>query len=300
MSRDPDKIRPGHRSGYVALVGKPNAGKSTLMNALVGRKLSIVTAKPQTPRHRVLGIATTDEYQMIFLDTPGIIEPRYGLQEAMMKTVRLTIAGADLILFMADATLETPDDLGLETVGERPAVLVLNKMDLIRQDEALPLVQKYSALRAFDDVVPVSALKAWNLDTLLEVVANHLPEGPRLYPEEMVSEHPERFFVAEIVREKIFERYAKEIPYSTQVNVLSYEEKPGKEKDVIEAEIVVERESQKPILIGKGGKAIKSLGIAARRDVEAFLGRPVFLRLFVKVRQGWRDNQTHLRSYGYD
>ncbi len=299
MNNDPGQVGPGYRSGYVALVGKPNAGKSTLMNALLGRKLSIVTAKPQTTRHRVLGIATTDEYQMIFLDTPGIIDPRYGLQQSMMKTVRHAVADADVILFIADATFDTPDALGLETVGNRPAILVLNKMDLIEQEQALPLVDAYTAVRSFDEVVPVSALKHRNLDTLLRVLAGHLPEGPPLYPADMISEHPERFFVAEIIREKIFQRYALEVPYSTQVNIVAYEEKHGKEKDIIEAEIVVERESQKPILIGKNGKAIKALGIAARRDIEKFLHRPVYLRLFVKVRKGWRDSDTHLRSYGY-
>lgn len=300
MPNDHAQDQPGHRSGYVALAGKPNVGKSTLMNALVGQKLSIVTAKPQTTRHRVLGIATTDAYQMVFLDTPGIIDPRYGLQQSMMKTVRHAVADADIVLFMADATLDTPDTLGLETVGNRAAILVLNKMDLVEKKQALPLVQAYTSLRTFDEVVPISALKRWNLDTLLAVVIGFLPEGPPLYPPDMVSEHPERFFVAEIVREKIFERYEKEIPYSTQVNIVAYEEKHGDEKDIIEAEIVVERESQKPILIGKGGKAIKALGIAARRDVEKFLGRPVYLRLFVKVRKGWRDSETHLRSFGYE
>ncbi|MBT8400645.1 MAG: GTPase Era [Rhodothermia bacterium] len=293
-------VPEGHRSGYVTLVGKPNAGKSTLMNALLGRKLSIVTSKPQTTRHRVLGIANEPGYQVIFLDTPGVIEPRYGLQKSMMKSVRHAVQDADLMLFIADATTESPDTLSLTEVGDRPAILVLNKMDLIRERDALPLVQRYVELRAFEDVVPVSAKKKTNLDVLMDAVITRLPEGPPFYPKDVVSEHPERFFVAEIIREKVFERFSREIPYSTQVNIVAFEEKNQYGKDVIDAEIVVERESQKPILIGKGGKAIKSLGIASRKAIETFLDRPVHLRLFVKVRKGWRDSGTFLRSYGYE
>lgn len=295
-----DDVPKGHRSGYVTLVGKPNAGKSTLMNALLGRKLSIVTSKPQTTRHRVLGIANEPAYQIIFLDTPGVIEPRYGLQKSMMKSVRHAVQDADLMLFIADATTETPDTLSLTEVGDRPAILVLNKMDLVRERDALPLVKSYVEMRTFEDVVPVSAKKKTNLDVLMDAVVARLQEGPPFYPKDVISEHPERFFVAEIIREKVFERFSREIPYSTQVNIVAFEEKNQHGKDVIDAEIVVERESQKPILIGKGGKAIKSLGIASRKAIEAFLDRPVHLRLFVKVRKGWRDSGTFLRSYGYE
>ncbi len=295
-----DAFPEGHRSGYITLVGKPNAGKSTLMNALLGIKLSIVTSKPQTTRHRVLGIANEPDYQIIFLDTPGVIEPRYGLQKSMMKSVRHAVQDADLMLFIADATKESPDTLSLTEIGDRPAILVLNKMDLVRERETLPLVQSYIDLRAFEEVVPVSAKKKTNLDVLMEAIVSRLPAGPPFYPKDMVSEQPERFFVAEIIREKVFERFSKEIPYSTQVNVVAFDEKNKHGKDVIDAEIVVERESQKPIIIGKGGKAIKSLGIAARKAIESFLDRPVHLRLFVKVRKGWRDSGTFLRSYGYE
>ncbi len=299
-SNEFDDVPEGHRSGYVTLVGKPNAGKSTLMNALLGRKLSIVTSKPQTTRHRVLGIANELGYQIIFLDTPGVIEPRYGLQKSMMKSVRHAVQDADLMLFIADATTESPDTLSLTEVGDRPAILVLNKMDLVRERDALPLVKSYVELRTFEDVVPVSAKKKTNLDILMDAVVTRLPEGPPFYPKDIVSEHPERFFVAEIIREKVFERFSREIPYSTQVNIVAFDEKNQHGKDVIDAEIVVERESQKPILIGKGGKAIKSLGIASRKAIESFLDRPVHLRLFVKVRKGWRDSGTFLRSYGYE
>ena len=295
-------VPEGYRSGYVALVGKPNVGKSTLMNALVGRKLSIVTAKPQTTRHRILGILSSEAHQIIFLDTPGIIEPRYKLQSAMMHSVQDAVAEADVVVFMADATLDRPDTFSLERVSAagagRPMLLVVNKMDKIADEQALPLVQSYVDLRAFDAVVPLSARTGYNLDALLGEVDQRLPQGPPFYPPDVVSEHPERFFVAEIIREKIFQQYHEEIPYSTQVNIVVYEERDGR-KDFIDAEIVVERDTQKGILIGKGGQALKRVGTAARADIEAFLGKPVFLQLHVKVRPGWRNRDTFLRSFGY-
>lgn len=295
---DEEAIPEDHRSGYIALVGKPNVGKSTLMNQLVGRKLSIVTRKPQTTRHRVLGILSGDTYQAIFVDTPGIIEPRYGLQQAMMHTARRAIHDADLILFMADATLDRPDTLSLEEVGQRPALLVINKIDLISRDKVPALVDSYTDIRAFDDVIPVSAKTGENVDVLRDAILERLPPGPPFYPKDMISEHPERFFVAEIIREKVFQQYRQEIPYSVQVNIVAFEERDHG-KDFIDAEIVVERSSQKGILIGKGGRALKEVGKAARADIEPFLGRPVYLQLHVKVREDWRDRNVFLRSYGY-
>ena len=288
-----------HRSGYVALLGKPNVGKSTLLNSILGQKLSIVTRRPQTTRHRVLGILSSENSQIIFLDTPGIIESRYGLHRAMMRAVDVAIDDADLLLFLADATQDTPDTFSLSRLPKKPAVLVVNKTDLMDKLQVLPLVQAYSDLRQFDAVVPVSALTGYQVDVLLNEILSRLPLGPALYPKDMISEHPERFFVAEIIREKIFEQYRKEIPYSTQVNVVAFAEVDGK-KDVVDAEIVVERQTQKGIIIGKGGTALKRVGVAARKDIEAFLGRPVYLRLFVKVREGWRDQSSLLRSYGYE
>ena len=293
-----DAIPQDHRSGYVTLMGKPNVGKSTLLNALLGRKLSIVTPKAQTTRHRVLGIYSDETMQIIFLDTPGIIEPRYKLQEAMMHAVTGAVADADLLVFLADARQDAPDTLSLKHAGRRPALLALNKIDLIRQEEALPLVEQYLALRAFEAVIPISALTGFNLDALMTEIQTRLPLGPPFYPKDMISEHPERFFVAEIIREKVFEQYKQEIPYSAAVNVATYEERPDG-KDYIEAEIVVERETQKGILIGKGGRALKRVGTAARKDIETFLNKPVFLKLFVKVRSDWRNRDVFLRSYGY-
>lgn len=295
---DPEDIQENHKSGYVALIGKPNVGKSTLMNRLMGRKLSIVTAKPQTTRHRILGILSDEAYQVIFLDTPGIIKPRYRLQEAMMGSVQRAMIDADILCFMADATQDHPDTLSLEEIGDRPALLLVNKMDLIPREQALPLVEAYTALRDFDEVIPISAITGFNLDRLMEEIIERLPPGPPFYPKDMISEHPERFFVAEMIREKIFEHYREEIPYSTQVNIAHYEERPGG-KDLIEAEIVVERDTQKAILIGHRGSALKKIGTSARKDIETFLDRPVYLKLFVKVRKDWRNRDTFLRSYGY-
>lgn len=295
---DPHTLPEGFKSGYVAIIGKPNVGKSTLMNALVGRKLSIVTNKPQTTRSRVIGIMNGDDHQVIFLDTPGIIEPRYRLHEAMMHDVRDSVQDADLVVFMADASLDRLDELSLTAAKEVPAILVINKIDLIAQEEALPLAEAYMERRTFETVVPVSATKGFNLDTLRETILERMPEGPPFYPPDMVSEHPERFFVAEIIREKLFELYREEIPYSTAVNIIQFLERDD-EKDLIDAEIIVERESQKGIVIGKKGEALKRVGMAARKDIEAFLDREVFLRLFVKVRDDWRNRDQHLRSYGY-
>ena len=298
LSFDADTIPEDHRSGYVALIGKPNVGKSTLMNALVGQKLSIVTDKPQTTRHRVLGIHSDEKHQAIFLDTPGIIDPRYALQKAMMKSVDTAVSEADLLLFLADATRRRPDEVSLERIEHRPALLVLTKMDRIPQEEALPLVDEYLALRAFEEVIPTSAVEGTNIDVLMDEITKRLPEGPPFYPKDQVSEHPERFFVAEIVREKVFQQFREEIPYSTQVNVTTFERRSGR-KTLIDAEIVVNKTSQKGILIGKGGRAIKQVGAAARQDIEPLLDEDVYLQLHVKVREDWREKPGLLRSYGY-
>jgi GTPase len=286
------------RCGYVALIGKPNVGKSTLSNALLGQKLSIVTAKPQTTRRRVLGILSSDNYQAVVLDTPGVIEPRYGLQKAMMNDVRASVADADILVFMADATQDSLDIRSMEYLIDRPSILVINKSDLVPGSQMLPIVEAYASTYPFEEIIPVSALKKRNVDTLLSAVVNRLPIGPAFYPPDMISEHPERFFVAEIIREKIFQQFRQEIPYSTTVTIVQYDEKMT-ERDRIEAEIIVERSSQKGILIGKGGAALKKVGIAARRDIEELLQRNIYLGLHVKVRADWRNNDTLLKEFGY-
>jgi GTP-binding protein Era len=294
-----EDVPDDHKSGYVAIVGKPNVGKSTLMNAMLGEKLSIVTRKPQTTRHRIIGIHSSPEHQCIFLDTPGIISPRYSLHESMMGQVKGAIRDADLLLFLHEATQEEPDTESLEQIGDTPAFLVLTKMDLVPQDQTIPMVESYTDMRAFDEVVPTSALTGHNIDTLVNLVVESLPEGPPFYPKEMISEHPERFFVAEIIREKAFQQYHEELPYSIQVNIVSYEEREGNQKDYIDAEIVVMSESHKGIIIGEGGRAIKAVGTKAREDIEAFVQSPVYLNLHVKVQENWRDREQVLRSYGY-
>lgn len=290
---------PLHRCGYVAFIGKPNVGKSTLVNAILGQKISIVTKKPQTTRTRVLGILSEESYQVILLDTPGVIDPRYRLQKVMMNDVSRSVRDADVLVFMADATLDRLDTRTMTFLGERPSILVINKMDLVQMESVLPLVDSYAREHAFEEIIPISALKKKNLDVLVQSIVERMPLGPPYYPKDMISEQPERFFVAEIIREKIFEQFRQEIPYSTQVNIVLFEERSD-QKDLIDAEIVVERSSQKGILIGKGGKSLKQVGTAARADIEEFLERHVYLKLHVKVRSDWRDSDMYLKSYGYD
>lgn len=289
------------KSGYVAIVGKPNVGKSTLMNALVGQKLSIVTRKPQTTRHRIIGVLTEPDFQVIFIDTPGIIDPRYGLHRSMMKAVSSATAEADLVLFLAAATDEAPDEKSLERLStEVPAILVITKSDLVPPASALPLAEAYMKTRPFEAVVPVSGKTGYQVDRLLTEIVQRLPGGPQYYPAEMISEHPERFFVSEIIREKILELYREEIPYAVQVNIVEFVPATAKKKTRINVDIVVERNSQKAVLIGKGGEALKRVGIRSRRDIEQFLDQEVFLQLYVKVRDDWRNTEGMLRDFGYD
>jgi GTP-binding protein Era len=286
------------RSGYVTLIGKPNVGKSTLLNALLGQKLSIVTPKAQTTRHRILGILTEQDCQIIFLDTPGIMQPNTRLDQSMMQKVKESVSDADLVVFLADARAAEPDLHSLESIVHRPAILAINKIDLVKQETVLPMVEAYMDLRSFEAVVPVSALKGTNLAALMQEIRERLSPGPAFYPPGMLSEHPERFFVSEIIREKVFEKFRQEVPYSVAVTIINFVERPA-QKDLIEADIIVERPTQKGILIGSGGIALKSIGIAARQDIEIFLDRKVYLKLFVRVRKNWRNHEAFLRSFGY-
>ncbi len=295
-------VPEGHRSGYVALVGAPNVGKSTLLNRLLGTKIAIVTPKPSTTRNRVLGILSAPDHQVVLLDTPGVVRPKYRLHEHMLRDVDRALNDADLTLYLADGTRPQPgrDALdALDKLGDRPAVLVLTKSDLLGDvGKAMPVAEQYLARRDFEAVVPISAQTGYNVDALLGEVLSRMPLGPPFYPKDQLSEHPERFFVAEIVREAIFNQFRDEVPYSTQVNIIQYEAHP-EGKDFIACDIVVERDSQKGILIGKGGQALKALGAAARIGIEDFLDRPVFLKLFVKTRPDWRDRAGFLREYGF-
>ncbi len=289
------------RAGYVAIVGKPNVGKSTLMNNILHHKLAIVSPKPQTTRHRILGILNRENCQAIFLDTPGIMHPKYLLQETMVKTARKTMREADLILMMVEATgLSSEDEeiTELLTDFKVPKLLAINKIDLIPKDRILSLIDHFQATKLFQEIVPISALKADGLDILTSLIIKFLPAGEPFYPQDMISDEPERFFVSEIIREKIFLLYGEEIPYATTVQVEDFYERQGK-KDFIRAVIVVERDSQKGILIGKGGQALKKVGKQAREDIERFLGRSVFLQLEVRVKKKWRKDASLMRRLGY-
>ena len=293
------------RCGYVAIIGEPNVGKSTLMNGLLGQKISIVTRKPQTTRHKILGILSTEQYQMIFLDTPGIIEPAYLLQEVMMRFATSAIADADLLLFMVDATRPgtgsdlTHDEAFKRLQGlQRPVYLVLNKIDLVRKDLLLPVIDFYSSRYPFREIFPISALTKDGTEELIRALARDLPEHPPLYPLDIVSDRNQRFFAGEIIREKLFLRCHEEIPYSTTVDIVEFAERE-KGKWFISADILVGRESQKGIVIGKGGSMLKEIGRLARKDIERFLEHPVFLELHVKVRENWRENPEGLNQLGY-
>ncbi len=293
------------KTGYVAIVGRPNVGKSTLINGLLQTKLSIVTPKAQTTRSRIIGVLTGDDYQAIFLDTPGYLQkPQYELHKLMLQRVREVIEEADLVLFMVEPYGIKAGDLAvLERIKEKkkPTILVINKVDTVRKLDLLPLIEEWSKKYDFLEIVPISALKLDGVDRLLDLVVKYLPEGPALYPEDYVSDQPERFFVAEIIREKIFQLYRQEIPYATAVEIDEFVEQDPEHggKDYIRAIIYVEHDSQKGILIGKGGEALKRVGIQARQEIEAFLGRPVHLELWVKVRKHWRKDVNFLRRLGY-
>jgi len=288
-----------HKSGYAAIIGKPNAGKSTLMNRILGAKISITTHKAQTTRHQVVGIYSDDNTQIVFLDTPGVITPKYELQKAMMKTVERARGDADVILFIFDPTDTYPTDevIGLLQSINKPIILVVNKVDAIdltTAQQKTTLIEEKMRLRS---VHFVSATRGDGIEELMADIRSLLLPGPPLYPKEDLSEHPLRFFVSELIREQIFLQFHEEIPYSCTVNVISYVE--DDELDRISAEIIVNRKSQKGMLIGKGGSAIKELGIKSRESIEHFIDKKVFLELHVKVREKWREKENWVRNLGY-
>jgi len=286
--------------GFVSIFGKPNAGKSTLLNALMGEKLAIVSPKVQTTRHRIKGILTADGYQIIFSDTPGIIEPRYRLHEKMMHAVKNSLEDADLALLLLDSRDDwAENDVIFESLQLRvPAVVVLNKTDGMAAERIAAATAFFGGKAYVREVLAISALKKTNLEQLLSTVLRLLPEGQPFFEGDDLTDLPTRFFVGELIREKIFLLYGDEIPYQATVLVQEYTEKSTLTK--IRADIIVQRESQKGIILGEGGKMIRELGSTARKDIEAFIGNKVFLELFVKVRPKWRDTETFLKEYGYN
>jgi GTP-binding protein Era len=287
------------KSGFVNLFGKPNAGKSTLLNTLMGEKLAIVSHKVQTTRHRIKGILTAPEYQMILSDTPGIIDPRYKLHEKMMDSVKQAVTDTDLALLLLDGkdNLEENDQIFSGLHLKVPALVLINKSERMTETEIATVKTFFQDKKYTTEVLAISALKKINADHLLERIISYLPEGEPFFDGDDMTDRPVKFFVGEMIREKIFSLYEDEIPYHTAVLVQEYKEKDTLTK--IQADIIVQRETQKGILLGEGGKMIRQLGTEARKEIEEFIGRKVFLELFVKVRPKWRDNEWQLREYGY-
>lgn len=291
-----------HKSGFVNIIGNPNVGKSTLMNALVGERLSIITSKAQTTRHRIMGIVDGEDFQIVYSDTPGILKPNYKLQESMMKFVRGAVADADIVLYVTDT---------VEEVGERsaeilkrirdskvPTIVVINKIDLTTQVALESLVAKWQEILPEAQIIPASAKEGFNIGGIFDTIVGMLPEGEPFYPKDTLTDKTLRFFVSEIIREKILLNYDKEIPYCCEIEIESYKEEPA--IDRIAATIYVARDSQKGIVIGHKGERLKKVGQQAREDMEKFLGKKVFLQLFVKVNDDWRNNDRQLRRFGYE
>lgn len=289
-----------HKSGFVNIIGNPNVGKSTLMNALVGEKISIITKKAQTTRHRIMGIVNGEDFQIVYSDTPGVLKPAYKLQESMMKFVESALDDADVILYITD-TFETPNKNQefldrIQNMGV-PIILVINKVDLTTQEKVTEQVEMWSKILPKAQILPVSALHGFNTDGLITMIKEVLPEGPEYFSKETLTDKTMRFFASEIIREKILLHYQKEIPYSVEVEIEDYQE--SAKLDRIRAVINVSRESQKGIIIGHQGKMLKWVGIEARLDLEKFLDKKVFLELYVKVDPEWRDNDSKLKRFGY-
>ena len=290
-----------HKSGFVNIIGNPNVGKSTLMNALVGEKLSIITSKAQTTRHRIMGIVSSEDFQIVYSDTPGILKPSYKLQESMMKFVTGAVADADVILYVTDTvergerSAEIIDRIRQSGV---PAIVVINKIDLTTPEALEALVDKWQGELPEARIVPASAKENFIIEGLFKTILDLLPEGPAFYPKDTLTDKTLRFFASEIIREKILRFYDKEIPYCCEIEIESYKEEPA--IDRIAATIYVARDSQKGILIGHKGEKLKRVGQAAREDMEQFLGKKVFLQLFVKVNDDWRNNERQLRRFGYE
>ncbi len=297
-------IDPKHKAGFVSIVGKPNTGKSTLMNALVGERLSIITSKAQTTRHRIMGIISGDDFQIVYSDTPGIIQPQYELQENMMTFVKSSLSDADVILWVVELGEKMESDLKLVNDISQldiPVILIINKIDLAKGTQLQDKLTYWDALitgTSVKEILSVSALNETNIEQVMPSILKYLPQHPAYFPKDSLSNRPEKFFASEIIREKIFQNYKKEVPYACEVIISEFKEEP----DIIRirAEIYVERNSQKGILIGKQGSALKNVGTEARKDMEQFFQKKVFLEQFVKVEKDWRKKREKLKRFGYN
>ncbi len=294
-------MQMNHRSGFVNILGNPNVGKSTIMNALVGEKLSIITAKAQTTRHRIMGIVNGDDFQIVYSDTPGILKPQYKLQESMMSFVKMALSDADMILYVTDVTERSANEGEyIDKIKESglPVIIAVNKVDLLTSQEDLErIVESWHTAFPGSPVFPVSALKKFNLDSLLNAILSKLPEGEPFFPKDQLTDKYERFFASEIIREKILINYKKEIPYSVEIEIESFSDEKNLIK--IRALIHVTRDSQKGIIIGHKGLMLKRVGTDARHDMEDFFKKKVFLELYVKVTKDWRDKPLILKRFGY-
>lgn len=300
MSDSSPTPSPAHRAGFVNIVGSPNVGKSTLMNALVGERLSIINKKAQTTRHRIMGIVNDEDWQIVYSDTPGVLDPAYKLQEGMMKFVRTALQDADVLLVVTDIfedDMAHPATFDKIAAMDVPTIVLVNKIDLADQEKAMARVEYWKGRIPRATVAPISALHGFNVESILAHIVDLLPQSPPYFAKDELTDKPMRFFVAEIIREKILTHYRQEIPYSCEVVVESYQEEP--EIVRIRAEIRVARETQKQIVIGSGGRMIKRVGTDARKDIERFIQNKVFLDLFVKVDEDWRNDEQKLRRFGY-
>ncbi|AQX53706.1 GTPase Era [Priestia flexa] len=290
------------KSGFVSIIGRPNVGKSTFLNRVIGQKIAIMSDKPQTTRNKIQGVYTEDEAQIVFIDTPGIHKPKHKLGDFMMKVAQNTLKEVDLVLFMVNAAegLGRGDEFIIERLKETktPVFLVINKIDEIHPDELFTIITTYKDLYPFAEIIPISALQGNNVERLLEQIKKVLPEGPQYYPADQVTDHPERFIITELIREKVLHSTREEIPHSIAV-VMDSMQKRDNGAIYVGATIIVERDSQKGIVIGKQGKMLKEVGRKARADIEALLGSRVFLELWVKVQKDWRNRSSHLRDYGF-
>lgn len=289
-----------HKSGFVNIVGNPNVGKSTLMNALVGERISIITSKAQTTRHRILGIVNGEDFQIVYSDTPGVLKPNYRLQESMLNFSRSALTDADVLLYVTDvfdSYEKNADFVEKVNLNPAPVILIINKIDLIDQSKLEVLVDKWKALIPRADILPVSAQEKFNIEPLFNRIIALLPDSPPFFDKDQLTDKPARFFVTEIIREKILLNYDKEIPYSVEVEIEQFKEEENLIR--INAVIFAERDSQKGIIIGHGGKSLKKVGMEARKDIEAFFEKKVFLELYVKVEKDWRNKDSKLRNFGY-